>query len=275
MKIAASASSLDTWEQGDPYDQYVGRWSRQVAPAFLSWLGVPPGCRWLDVGCGTGALLSTVLERCAPSELSGVDPSEGFLHTAARRIAGRATLHRGSAEQIPLPADAVDVSVCGLVLNFVPNPAAGLAEMARVTRQGGTVAAYVWDYAGKMDLMRYFWASAASLDATAAELDEGVRFPLCEPLALQQLFESSGLRAVQVTGIEIPTPFANFDDYWQPFLGGQGPAPAYAKALESTARDRLRESLRQRLPAGRDGTIALVARAWAVRGTVSAGSNRR
>ena len=261
-------SSFDTWEQGDPYEQYVGRWSRQVAPAFVAWLAMPPGCRWLDLGCGTGALLSTVLERCAPSELTGVDPSAGFLETAARRLAGRATLRPGSAERIPLVAKAVDVTVCGLVLNFVPNPAAGLAEMARVTRHGGTVAAYVWDYAGKMDLMRHFWTGAAALDPRAADLDEGARFPLCEPQALQQLFRSGGLREVEVAGIEISTRFADFDDYWQPFLGGQGPAPAYAKSLESPARDRLRESLRQRLPAGRDGTIGLVARAWAVRGTV-------
>ena len=131
---------------------------------------------------------------------------------------------------------------------------------------GGTIAAYVWDYAGKMELMRHFWDEAAALDPQAAALDEGRRFPLCTPEALCTLFAAAGLGAVEAAPIEIETAFRDFDDYWQPFLGGQGPAPAYAMALDEAARNRLRDRLRARLPVRNDGSIALTARAWAVRG---------
>jgi len=259
----------DTWERGSPYEQYVGRWSRQVAPRFLSWLNVPAGRRWLDVGCGTGALCAAIVDRCAPSSVAGVEPSEGFLKTASENLAGRAALHQGSATAIPLDDASVDVVVSGLVLNFVPDQRAALVEMARVAGKGGTIAAYVWDYAGKMELMRVFWDAAVELYPSAAKLDEGVRFPLCRPQALGELFASVGLEEIDVGPIDVPTPFANFDDYWQPFLGGQGPAPAYAMSLDEKARARLRERIRERLPSGADGSISLIARAWAARARVA------
>ena len=259
----------DTWERGNPYEQYVGRWSRQVAPLFLSWLGIPAGRRWLDVGCGTGALCAAIVDRCSPSSVAGVEPSDGFLKTAKENLAGRVALHQGSATAIPLPDAAVDVVVSGLVLNFVADQRAALAEMARVTGNGGTIGAYVWDYAGKMELMRHFWDAAVELDLDAAKVDEGVRFPLCRPEALVAHFAGAGLVGTEVTAIDIPTPFASFEDYWQPFLGGQGPAPAYAMALDAAARARLRDRLRDRIPAQADGSISLTARAWAVRASVS------
>jgi SAM-dependent methyltransferase len=258
----------DTWERGSPYERYVGRWSRRVAPPFLAWLRIPAGRKWLDVGCGTGALCAAILDHCAPVSVAGVEPSPGFLNTAESNLAGRAQLHQGSATAIPLEDASVDVVVSGLVLNFVPDQGAALAEMARVTAKGGTIAAYVWDYAGGMELMRYFWDAAVELDPDAAKLDEGIRFPLCHPQALEALFIAADLKQVEVKAIDIPTPFANFDDYWQPFLGGQGPAPAYAMSLDETARERLRERLRERIPAAEDGSLSLTARAWAVRGTV-------
>lgn len=261
----------DTWERGNPYELYVGRWSRAVAPVFLSWLGIPAGQRWLDVGCGTGALCAAIVDRCSPSALTGVDPSEGFLAKARENLAGRAALQQASATAIPLDDAAVDVVVCGLVLNFVADQAAAVREMARVTRSGGTIAAYVWDYAGKMELMRHFWDTAVELDPQAAALDEGARFPLCRPEALEALFAGAGLDRVETRAIDIPTPFADFDAYWQPFLGGQGPAPAYAMALDEAARTRLRERLRARLPVQADGSIGLTARAWAVRAVNAAG----
>lgn len=266
MRGARSVS--DTWERGSPYEQYVGRWSRQVAPLFLSWLGIPAGRRWLDVGCGTGALCAAIVERCSPSAVAGVEPSEGFLKTAKDNLAGRAAFYQGSASAIPLGDASVDVVVSGLVLNFVPDPHAALLEMSRVTGKGGAIAAYVWDYAGRMDLMRFFWDAAIDLDAGAAKLDEGVRFPVCRPEALERLFTSAGLEEVAVKAIDIPTPFADFDDYWQPFLGGQGPAPAYAMSLDEAPRTRLRDRIRERLPTGADGTISLTARAWAARASV-------
>jgi SAM-dependent methyltransferase len=259
----------DTWERGDPYEQYVGRWSRQVAPRFLSWLSVPAARRWLDVGCGTGALCAAIVDHCWPSSVVGVDPSEGFLEKAKQQLAGRVVFHRGSAAEIPLDDSAVDVSVSGLVLNFVQDERAALAEIARVTGNGGTIGAYVWDYAGKMELMRLFWDAAVELNAEAVKIDEGVRFPQCRPEALAERFQSAGLHGVEVTAIDIQTPFANFEDYWRPFLGGQGPAPAYAMSLDETARVRLRDCIRERIPMQADGSISLTARAWAVRGTVS------
>ena len=259
----------DTWESGSPYEQYVGRWSRRVAPLFLSWLSIPAGRRWLDVGCGTGALCAAIVDRCSPSSVAGVEPSEGFLKTAKEHLAGRAVLHQGSATAIPLGDASVNVVVSGLVLNFVPDQRAALVEMVRVTSKEGTIAAYVWDYAGKMELMRFFWDAAVELDPDAAKMDEGVRFPLCRPEALEKLFAGAGLEGVEVKPIDIPTPFANFDDYWQPFLGGQGPAPAYAMSLDETARARLRDRIRERMPIMANGSISLTARAWAIRATVA------
>lgn len=259
----------DTWERGSPYEQYVGRWSRRVAPRFLSWLNIPAGRRWLDVGCGTGALCAAIVDRCSPSSVTGVEPSEGFLKTAKENLAGRAALHQGIATAIPLDDASADVVVSGLVLNFVPDQRAALLEMARVTSKGGTIAAYVWDYAGKMELMRFFWDAAVALDPDAAKLDEGVRFPLCRPEALEELFRSTGLEEVEAKDIDIPTQFASFDEYWQPFLGGQGPAPAYAMSLDETARVRLRDRIRERLPIAANGSISLTARAWAARASVA------
>ena len=259
----------DTWERGSPYEQYVGRWSRQVAPPFLSWLNVPAGRRWLDVGCGTGALCAAIVDRCSPSSVAGVEPSEGFLKTAKGNLSDQVALHQGTATAIPLGDASVDVVVSALVLNFIPDQRAALLEMARVTGNDGTIAAYVWDYAGRMELMRVFWDAAVELNPGAVNMDEGVRFPTCRPEPLEKLFVGAGLQGVEVKPIDVPTPFANFDDYWQPFLGGQGPAPAYAMSLDEPARARLRDRIRERIPTMANGAISLTARAWAVRATVA------
>jgi SAM-dependent methyltransferase len=264
-----STQISDRWERGDPYEQYVGRWSRRVAPLFLAWLKIPAQRRWLDVGCGTGALSAAILDNCSPLSVIGVEPSEGFLEKAKEQLGARVLLRRGSAAEIPLEDRSVDVAVSGFVLNFVPDALAAVREMARVTTDGGTIAAYVWDYAGRMEMMRHFWDAAIDLNPDAAKLDEGARFPLCRPEALTELFASAGLGGTEVTAIDIATSFATFEDYWRPFLGGQGPAPAYAMALEETARTRLRDRLRERIPLQADGSISLSARAWAVRAVVA------
>jgi SAM-dependent methyltransferase len=257
----------EVWAVGDAYEAYVGRWSRRVAEVFLRWLDVPAGRRWLDVGCGTGALAATVLAVAEPAEVVGVDPSEGFLATARDRIDDpRATFRIGDARSLPLPDRRFDTVVSALTLNFVPDPSGAAAELARVAAPGGVVAAYVWDYAEGMAMMRHFWDAATVLDPAVAELNEALRFPLCRPEPLARLWTDAGLAEVTVRPIEIPTVFADFDDYWDPFLGGQGPAPAYAMSLPEERRHALRELLRDRLPAGPDGTIPLTARAWAVRG---------
>ena len=264
----ADATPSGIWSSGHAYDRYVGRWSRRVAPVFLSWLAIPDGRSWLDVGCGTGALSEAIADSRSPTSITGVEPSEGFLETARHALEGRAGLHRGTAAALPLEDSAVDVVVSGLVLNFVPDAVAALLEMARVSKHGGCVAAYVWDYGERMELVRYFWDAALALDPDAASVAESYRFALCNPGALRGAFTAASLRAVEVTAIDIATEFAGFDDFWDPFLGGQGPAPSYLVALDESHRNALRERLLSTLPIASDGSISLVARAWAVRGTV-------
>jgi SAM-dependent methyltransferase len=262
-----TADRKDTWAAGKLYEPYVGRWSRLVAKDFLSWLATPTDSDWLDVGCGTGALTETILKEAQPRSVLGIDPSAGFVdHARAHVTDPRAKFEVADAQSLPLDAGRFDLAASGLVLNFVPQPALAVREMARVVRPGGTVAVYVWDYAGKMELIRYFWDAAVEQDGAALELDEGRRFPLCAPDRLACLFTQSRLHEVEVRPIDVPTTFRDFDDYWSPFLGGQGPAPGYAMSLGEDARATLRERIRARLPVAGDGSIDLVARAWAVRG---------
>jgi SAM-dependent methyltransferase len=259
--------SADVWASGDAYEPYVGRWSRLVAREFLTWLAAAPGARWLDVGCGTGALIEEILSATAPTHVQGVDPSFPYVLFARSRVRdGRATFVVADARSLPQPAQSIDVAVSGLALNFIPRPDVALAEMGRVARAGGIVAAYVWDYADQMQLIRYFWDAAVALDSRASELDEARRFPTCHATALEGLFSGAELQAVESLEIDVPTRFRDFDDYWRPFLGGQGPAPAYAMGLDEERRTALRERIRVTLPAADDGSINLVARAWAVRG---------
>jgi len=261
------SSRKEVWAAGALYEPYVGRWSRLVARQFLEWLALPTGKDWLDVGCGTGALTQAVVEQCSPQSVVGLDPSAAFIDYAQGHVEGSAVRFlAGDAQSLPLPTASVDAVVSGLMLNFVPQPLVAAREMVRVARSGGTVAAYVWDYAGKMELMRYFWDAAVELDSATRALDEGPRFPLCQTAPLADLFGEAGLQGVGVHAIEVPTRFRDFDDFWSPFLGGQGPAPGYAMSLDEPRRAALRELIRSRLPARADGSIDLVARAWAVRG---------
>lgn len=264
---ASQPRVADAWATGAAYQNYVGRWSRLVAREFLEWIAVPAGGRWLDVGCSTGALSGTILAAAEPRELVGIDPSEAYVAHAREHLAdGRASFQTGDVQTLPFAAASYDAAVAGLVLNFVPDPSRAAAEMARVARSGGIVAAYVWDYAGMMQMMRYFWDAALALEPAAADLDEGRRFPICKPEPLGELLRGAGLQQVQVRSIDIPTVFADFDDYWSPFLGGQAPAPSYATSLSEEHRAALREHLRKTLPIRPDGSIHLSARAWAVRG---------
>ena len=255
------------WASGNAYEPYVGRWSRLVAREFLAWLDAPKNMRWLDVGCGTGALSQTILDMTGPALVRGIDPSEDYINHARKHITdSRARFEVGDARTLPYQTAAFDIVVSGLALNFVPEPAVAVSEMARVARAGGMVALYVWDYAGEMQLMRYFWDAAATLDPAAKVLDEGKRFPICNQLPLLQLFHDTGLRNLEARAVDVPTVFHSFDDYWAPFLGGQGPAPSYAMSLSEARRMELRELIRSRLPIKSDGGVDLIARAWAVRG---------
>ena len=254
----------DVWSQGDAYERFMGRWSRRVAPRFVEELSLPPGLRWADVGCGSGALTAAILELASPHSVLGVDPSAAQVEEAARQVSdARATFSRGTAED--LVAGDFDVVASGLVPNFVPDAGAALAAMARAT-PGGVVGAYVWDYVQGMQLLRTFWDVASALDPGAADLNEGHRFTF-DAAALVELWTRAGMTDVVASSITVPTVFGDFDDYWSPFLGGQGPAPSYVATLVDAAREELRAALRATLPAEPDGSIHLSARAWTVRGT--------
>jgi SAM-dependent methyltransferase len=255
------------WAGGDDYEAYMGRWSRLVAREFVTWLGIAPSANWLDVGCGTGELTETVLREANPAHVDAIDPSEGFVQFARRRIRDpRARFAVGDAHSLITAGASYDAVVSGLVLNFIPDPSAAVAGMVRITRPGGVVAGYVWDYAGKMEFIRYFFDAAIALDPEATQHDEGRRFPICHPDPLRALFEMAGLVNVAVRAIDVPTHFRDFDDYWSPFLAGRFPAPAYAMSLSVEARQALRDRIQTTLPHARDGSIPLMARAWAVRG---------
>lgn len=256
----------DRWAAADAYDNYMGRWSRRLADAYVGWLGAAPGLHWLDVGCGTGAL-TTAIVGTDPASVVGCDPSEAFVGAARRTVNDpRVSFVVAGAEGMPERDGGFDRIVSGLVLNFIADPAAALAGMRDRTASGGTVSACVWDYAQGMGFLRVFWDEAAGVDPRARELDEGARFPLCDPARLRDLFVGAGLRDVRTEGVEIATRFDSFDDYWAPFLGATGPAPALVASLDEGARAELRSRLERRLGAG---PIDLRARAWAVRGEVA------
>jgi SAM-dependent methyltransferase len=264
-----SEKPKENWGTGDLYDRYVGRWSRLVAREFLAWLSVSEGKTWADVGCGTGGLIESILIGYNPREVIGIDRAQGFLAEARRKITDtRVHFKFGDATNLPLDAGACDVTVSGLVLNFVPDHESMVREMIRVTKPGGQVAAYVWDYAGAMEMMRHFWDAAIAVSPHDAKLDQGERFPLCQPEPLRALFQDLDLKAVSVRPIDIPTIFQGFDDYWIPFLGKQGSAPTYLESVSEETRKRIRQVLQARLTPREDGTIALTARAWAVQGVV-------
>jgi SAM-dependent methyltransferase len=263
-----AARTDNTWTSGDAYESYVGRWSRAVAREFLAWLAVADGRRWLDVGCGTGALSEEILETASPSEVVGIDLSPAYVAYAREHVVDhRARFEVGDARALPFPSGRFDAVVSGLALNFVPEPARAAAEFARVAARGGAVGVYVWDYTDGMALMRHFWDAAVALDPAARALDEGPRFAgICRPEALAGIFTRVGLQQVDARAIDVPTTFVDFDDVWQPFLGEQGPAPAYVASLDEERRVALRERLRADLPVENDGAIHLMARAYAVRG---------
>lgn len=256
---------MDRWDGGSDYELFMGRWSRGVGSVFVESLGLQRGLRWLDVGCGTGALTEAILSDADPSAVAGVEPSTHFVEAARQRLGDQVDLQVAGGENLPFAADSFDVVVSGLALNFVPDPVAALREWKRVAAPGGVVSVYVWDYADGMELLRVFWDTVLDMDSSAADLDEANRFPLCQPDALADAFSAAGFLNAASSAIEIDTRFSSFDDYWSPFLAGQGPAPTYVSNLPPSNRRELRELLRTKLPP--DGPIDLVARAWVATGS--------
>ncbi|HYA64208.1 MAG TPA: methyltransferase domain-containing protein [Candidatus Sulfotelmatobacter sp.] len=263
----AQVMNIDKWTSGRDYDQWMGRWSRLVADEFLTWLGLSSNLRWLDVCCGSGVLTEAIVERCAPARVAGIDASaEQIRFARAHRAGPGVNFEIGDALNLPFAADSFDGAVCGLGLNFVPEPERAVREMRRVTAPKGILGGYVWDYAEGVRFLREFWDAAAGADSEAWTYDQGRRFPLCRPEALQELFERGGMKEVEVVGLSITTRFTSFDDYWQPLLTGQGSAPNYLETRNELTRQAIRERLRRTLPTDAEGAIALPARAWAVRG---------
>ena len=256
----------ERWDEGDAYERFMGRWSRLIAERFVHWLGVSEDAAWLDVGCGTGALLDTILRDASPRSLAGADRSSVFIGTAAQRLPADVDLRVADAQDLPFDADTFDAVVSGLVLNFIADPAAAVGAMRQVVRPGGIVSVYVWDYADGMEFLRLFWDAAAELDPSESVHDEGRRFPICRPGPLRDLFAAAGFSEVETAPIEVRTVFRSFDDYWEPFLAGQGAAGAYVAGMDAADRDALAELLRRRLPLRDDASTDLLARAWAVRG---------
>jgi SAM-dependent methyltransferase len=258
----------DRWAAGSSYEDFMGRWSRRLAPRFVSWLHAPARGHWLDVGCGTGALTDAICRHALPASVLGCDPAEPLVEYARAQCQDpRASFAVAGAGGLPDRAGGYDGVTSLLALNFLPDAEAAVQEMRSLTAARGTVSACVWDYGDGMQLLRRFWDAATTVDATARALDEGERFPLCRPDPLAELFRAGGLRDVLCEPIEISTELASFDDCWQPFLGGTGPAPSYVASLDADRRTALARTLEQTLPRGPGGTIPLTARAWAVRGT--------
>ncbi len=261
------SDGLERWQDGGAYEAFIGRWSRKLAPEFLAWARLPEGAKVLDVGCGTGALAAALVEQGA-ARVVGIDASADFVAEAAARLGGgRASFAVGDALALDFPDGSFDAAVSGLCLNFTKDPSGAVREMARVVRPKGLVALYVWDYAGKMEILRRFWDAAVELDPDrAGPLDEGVRFAVCHPRVLESLAQEAGLGEVAAGHLDLSAVFESLEDYWNPFLGGQGPAPTYLAQLGERERARLRARLEASVLPGEDGRLRLVARAWTVRG---------
>lgn len=257
---------MDRWTSGADYDRWMGRWSRLLAQEFLNWLALPAGLQWIDICCGSGMITETILQRCAPASVVGVDLStEQISFAREHRANANVTFETADAMALPFAGTSFDVAVCGLGLNYIPNPNSGLEEFRRVTRPGGTVALYVWDYEQGARFLREFWDAALAVDPEAAAFDQAHRFPICTQIGLRSIFEQTKLEDITLHALEIVTRFADFNDYWQPLLTGQGSAPNYLQSRSQQTKAAIRDRLTTTLPTDVHGAIELPARAWAIR----------
>lgn len=253
------------FSEADGYEQFMGRWSRRLAPKFVEFAQVGRDDLVLDVGSGTGAL-SLAVSAIASARVTGVERSAAYVRYAQEHAENeRVRFEVGDATALPFSDNTFERTLSMLVLNFVPEPAVALDQMIRVTRPGGVVAAAVWDYGDGMEMLRAFWDEAVALEPGAASRDER-HMPLCTREALAELWRDHKLRDVDDQPLTIDMALSSFDDYWQPFLNGQGPAGVYVASLDESARDALQYRLRDRF--GNSGFV-LQARAWAVRGVVT------
>ena len=262
-------TNTEMFSESEAYERFMGRWSRLLAPLFLEFSDLDNGDAVLDVGSGTGALASAVLSVIEPSQVIGVDPSAAYVNYARSRTSDdRATFEEGDGQELRFPDDSFDAAISMLVINFIPDPGKALSEMIRVTRPGGVVAAAVWDYDEGMEMLRSFWDEAVALNPSSEARDER-NMPFSREGELADLWREHGLVDVQGAPLVISMSFPSFDDFWSPFLEGQGPAGAYVASLSEEERLELEGRLRERLQAQGVGAITLTGRAWAVRGVVA------
>jgi SAM-dependent methyltransferase len=257
------------FSEAEAYERFMGRWSRELAPLLARFAAVRDGETLLDVGCGTGALTAALASAAPTSRIVAIDPAARYVTFAqARHGSNLIRFAVGGAQQMRFDRGVFDRAISLLVLNFVPDAAMAVEEMTRVTRRGGTIVAAVWDYGEGMEMLRVFWDEVVALRPASDSSDER-HLPFCRRGQLASLWRGRGLQAVVEEALTIQTRFTSFDDYWEPFLEGQGPAGTYVAALSELEREDLRRRLQRRLSSGRtDGSIALNARAWAVRGVV-------
>jgi SAM-dependent methyltransferase len=249
----------------EAYDRHIGRYGQELAHALINATGLRAGHRALDVGCGPGALTAELFALLGPDHVTAVDPSAPFAAACRRRLPD-VDVRVAPAEALPFDDASFDDALAQLVVNFMTDPPAGVREMKRVTRPGGTVAAAVWDYAGEMTLLRQFWDAAVALDPAAADGHEGL-MPYCTPDALEELWSAAGLADVRLSTAVVSAGYDGFEDLWQPLELGVAPSGAYAASLPARARTALKAELRRRLGAG-DEPFRLTARAWIVTGRV-------
>lgn len=253
----------------ESYEAYIGRWSRIAAAMFVEWLDVRSGSTWLDIGSGTGALTQAILAHAEPARIVGVDRSRAFVaHAQASITDPRVAFEQADASSLTAPDDTFDAVVSGLALNAFPDQPRALGEFVRVAKPGGVIAAYLWDFDGEMQVLRYFWEAAKSLDPGAdAASDIDPAFEICKPDRLKAAFNDAGLRSVEVRALDVPAHFRDFEDYWAPLQRGHAPSQELVASLSDGRRSRLRDRLLATLPVASDGSIDLIARAWAARGT--------
>ncbi len=254
-----------SYDDGAAYERMMGTWSRIAGEIFLDWLAPPPGLRWIDIGCGSGAFTQLLVERCAPAEVQGIDPSEAQLSFARARPAGRiAKFHRGDALVLPFGEDNFDVAVMALVIFFVPDPTKGVAEMSRVVRPGGTVASYVWDMMGGGQPLELMHAELHAMGFTAPRPP---RSDVSEVEALRSLWMNADLDAVEVREIAVQRTFADFEDFWTTSMMAATVSQTIGAMAPGDA-ELLKMRMRARMPADAAGRITHGARANAIRGRV-------
>jgi SAM-dependent methyltransferase len=244
------------------YDAFMGRYANRLAPLLIGFAGAERGERVLDVGCGPGSLTEALGEVLGADHVAAIDPSESFAAACAERVPA-ADIQVGAAESLPWPTDTFDAALAQLVVNFMADADAGVTEMRRVVRPGGTVASCTWDYSGGMTMLRTFWDAALALDPDTPDEARTMRYHDSDDL--RELWLRAGLGAVETDALVVEAPYRNFDDYWEPFTGGVGPAGAYCLSLDPDRRAALREECRRRL-GDPDGPFVLNAKAWAVKG---------